>query len=267
MPLTVTFDTNTLDSVVWPETAQSRTGTSGAEIQAAIKAGHIQGFFSETLVTLEGIPTKSRDTPEGNRKKDRPAVLGSSQLVSSSSFESENSITIKLAFQQNRDPFDAKFSERIQAARSLGIRALMVPRLLGSGVCANDDDGTFFEPIGDLEQFVARAVHLRSEIGARGIGHAAAIKLGLDRLSQPGLWYEGLLHASRNKVKEAVAEWADGDSLVAHYGYAIDLFCSRDCGKNAGKASVLHPGNRQWLSEEYGIQFVTLAELAKRATT
>jgi hypothetical protein len=139
-----------------------------------------------------------------------------------------------------------------------------VPRLLGSGVCAKDDDGTFFEPIGDLEQFVARAVRLRSEIGARGIGHAAAIKLGLDDLSQPGLWYEGLRHASRNKVKEAVAEWADGDSPVAHYGYGIELFCSRDCGKNAGKAFVLHPDNRRWLSEEFGIQFVTLADLTKR---
>ena len=214
------------------------------------------GFFSETLVTIEGIQTK-----------DRPTVLSSSRLVSSSSSENKNSITLKLAFQQDRNPPEPRFSGRIQAARSLGMRALMVPRLLGSGVCAKDDDGTFFEPIGDLEQFLARAVRLRSEIGARDIGHAVAIKLGLDGLSQPGLWYEGRRHASRNKVKEAVAEWADGDSLVAHYGYGIDLFCSRDCGKNAGKASVLHPDNRQWLSEEYGIQFVTLAELAKRVTT
>ena len=37
MPLTVTFDTNTLNSVVWPETAQRGTETSGAKIQAAIE--------------------------------------------------------------------------------------------------------------------------------------------------------------------------------------------------------------------------------------
>ena len=296
MPLTVTFDTNALADVVSPETSQHPTNPAdAARVRAAVQAGSIRGFFSETLVTIEGIETK-----------DRRAVLSSSRLVSSSSSENKNSITLKLAFQQDRNPPELRFSGRIQTARSLGMRALMVPRLLGSGVSAKDDDGTFFEPIGDLEQFVARAVRLRSEIGARGIGHAVAMKLGLDGLSQrqvdggeaqegerpsveafpilgeppaaakpgegafddpaPGLWYEGLRHASRNKVKEAVAEWADGDSLVAHYGYGIDLFCSRDWGKNAGK-NVLHPDNRQWLSEEYGIQFVTLAELAKSVTT
>jgi hypothetical protein len=254
MPLTVTFDTNALADVISPETSQHPTDPADATwVRGAVLAGSIRGFFSETLITIEGIKTK-----------DRAAVLSSARLVSSSSSDSENSITIKVAFQQDRNPSEPRFSERIQAARSLGMRALMVPRLLGSGVCAKDDYGTLFEPVGDLEQFVARGVRLRSEIGARGIGHAVAVKLGLDGLSQPGFWYQGLRHASRNKVKEAVAEWADGDSLAAHYGYGIDLFCTRDCAKKAGKVSVLHPDNRRWLSEEFGIQFVTLAELAER---
>jgi hypothetical protein len=84
-----------------------------ARVQAAVQTGSIRGFFSETLVTIEGIQTK-----------DRPAVLSSSRLVSSSSSaENENSITIKLAFQQDRNPPEPRFSERIQTARSLGMRA------------------------------------------------------------------------------------------------------------------------------------------------
>jgi hypothetical protein len=45
----------------------------------------------------------------------------------------------------------------------------------------------------------------------------------------------------------------------------IDRFCSRDFWQNAGKESVLHPDNRRWLSEAFGIQFVTLPELAEMA--
>ena len=62
-----------------------------------------------------------------------------------------------------------------------------------------------------------------------------------------------------------VREWADGDSIAAHYGFGIDLFCTADCGKNARGPSVLDSDNRKWLREEFGIQFVTLDEIAARA--
>ncbi len=148
------------------------------------------------------------------------------------------------------------------------MRALMVPRS-PDGVCAKDDDGTLFEPPGDLEQFVAKAVHLRSEIGARDIGCAVAIKLGLQLSARDGVsewWYYGLkrakdIHECR-QVERAVSEWADGDSIAAHCGYGIDLFCSKDFGKGASVPLVLDCANRKWLSEEFGIRFVTLRELA-----
>jgi len=94
---------------------------------------------------------------------------------------------------------------------------------------------------------------------------------GLRRLrrrdtSQPTLWFQGLRRAKSNgerqKVAKAVAEWADGDSVAAHYGYGIKLFCSEDFGSGASKASVLDPDNRAWLTGTFGIQFVTMAQLA-----
>jgi len=39
-------------------------------------------------------------------------------------------------------------------------------------------------------------------------------------------------------------------------------FCSKDFGKGASGPSVLDCANRKWLSEEFGIRFVTLRELA-----
>lgn len=261
MPLTVTFDTGTLSDVLRPDKPQPPTNpTDAARVRDAIEVGDIQGFFSETLITLEGI-----------QKKDRARVLGSSRLVSSSSSESRNKITITLAFQQDREPLPPEFSNRIQVARDFGMRALMVPRSLGVGVCAKDDDGTLFKPIANLEQFVARATHLESQIGARSVGRAAAVLLRLefsarDGMSGQELWLQGLGRAKTDKemekVARAAAEWADGASVAAHYGYGVDLFCTRDFGKNASGHSILNLTNRKWLTDAYGIHFVTLAELA-----
>jgi hypothetical protein len=68
--------------------------------------------------------------------------------------------------------------------------------------------------------------------------------------------------AEQGKINRALAEWADGDSIAAHYGYSNDLFCTEDFGKGASTASALDDANRKWLSETFAIQFVTLAELA-----
>ena len=112
---------------------------------------------------------------------------------------------------------------------------------------------------------------LATEIGARGVGHARAQLLGVSLsegagVCQPEFWYQGLLRtegsAERKQVNEAVAECADGDSIAAHYGHGIDLFCTEDFGKSARGASVLDACNRKWLSDTFGIRFVTLAELA-----
>ena len=52
MPLTVTFDTNTLDSVVVPDRAQRESGASGVVVRNAIQNGRIEGSFSERLIPL-----------------------------------------------------------------------------------------------------------------------------------------------------------------------------------------------------------------------
>jgi hypothetical protein len=113
MPSTVTFDTNALASVVAPETAQRDTGISGAAVRAAIQAGHIQGFFSETLITLEGI-----------ENKDRAELLGKTQVVSDISASDGDSITIAVGVQHFRRPLNPRFAARIEGARARSACAL-----------------------------------------------------------------------------------------------------------------------------------------------
>ena len=66
----------------------------------------------------------------------------------------------------------------------------------------------------------------------------------------------------RRRAARAIAEWADGDSVAAHHGYANDLFCTQDRATKAGRYSVMHPAQRGWLRRVYAVEFVTIAELA-----
>ena len=64
----------------------------------------------------------------------------------------------------------------------------------------------------------------------------------------------------------AFSEWADGDSIAAHIAYGLDIFCSDDVGNSNSISSVLDNANRAWLSETYGVRFMTLEELANSLT-
>jgi hypothetical protein len=110
---------------------------------------------------------------------------------------------------------------------------------------------------------------LRQRVIAFKAHYDAAQVLGLQLSTRSGafeFWFQGFGRAEDGAESKAVMavvkEWADGDSIAAHYGYGMDLFCSDDCGKSASSPSILDQTNRQWLSERFGIRFVTLAQLS-----
>ena len=265
MTLTVTFDTNTLASVISPETAQRETGTSGAVVRAAIQAGDIQGFFSETLITLEGI-----------ENKDRPEILGKTRVVTETSSPSKNTINITVGVRHFRKPLHPRFSERVQGALALGMQPLRAAARIG-GIHLQGDTPPLFEPEGGITALVRcmdKVNSMTTEIAKHGVGQAIAVELGVEfskrtGISTPELFLQGLGRAAnkseRERVAAAICEWADGDSVAAHYGFGVELFCSEDFRKSASGPSVLDDDNRKWLREEFGIRFVTLAELAARA--
>jgi hypothetical protein len=259
----VTFDTNTLDRAARPERfPKDPRQAEYVKVHSALAAGTLRGYFSETLVTLEGI-----------ENKDRVNVLGSTRLESQTQATGNNAITISLSVQQDRNPLPAEFPRRIQAAQKLGMRGLRGPARIG-WVRVRDDHGTFFGPEDDvleLAKLLDKANDVATAIQRRGLGYAAAARLGLQFSARDGAtgewWFQGLRRAryeiERRKVQKAVAEWADADSIAAHVGYGIDMFCSEDMGKSAGgESSVLEESNRAWLTSTFGLKFVGLAELA-----
>jgi hypothetical protein len=158
----------------------------------------------------------------------------------------------------------------IEDIEAMGMRALRAPARM-CGIRARVGQVKFFEPhatIAELAACMDRVNSLATEIGYHGVGYAVPVKLGLEKLTpeeiaKPTLWFAGLPRVDgTKKVKEAIAEWADGDAVAAHYGYGMDLFCTRDYGKSKRDPSVLDENNRAWLQNEYGVKFASLIELA-----
>jgi hypothetical protein len=220
--LRVTFDTNTLDPITQPELA----GPMRADcmiIHEFLRAKRLQGFFCETVLTVEG-----------GQQSPRPDTVA-----------------------------------RVRRALDLGLRILSAPRCPGGAPIDALDGGLYAKevnPLARLERYEA----ISAAIESRGLGFARVLKVAPSRSHGPGS-PSGLASVDRasspgdmTKVARAVAEWADGDSVAAHYGYGNDLFCTQDRAARAGRYSVMHPAQRSWLHRVYGVEFVSIAELAAR---
>jgi hypothetical protein len=266
-PLRVTFDSNTYRQVV---TRPSYTGADPNRpklwardaplgdlqiIHDALKGGRICGYLSETVVTLEGV-----------ENKDRVNVFGGRHLVRQARTSGDGAITIPLGLNQDRKPLNPGTSKWIDAARNDGMRFMMAGSrwFSGAGHLAEHRYTPELAARMDKVNAVARAIQ------ACGVGYASAVCLGNKFNARAfcvgKLWFQGFQHAQsteEREVKDAIKEWADGDSVAAHVGYGNDLFCSLDQGgKTGGKPSVLDKQHKAWLSAEYGVKFATLSSLA-----
>jgi hypothetical protein len=261
MFLTVTFDTNTFDKVSRPTLyPKDPDHAAMVEVHEALKRGDIRGLVCDTGLTLEGIGIDDRSTVFGGT-----TTRGSFGQVSEDTFL----ITIRTE-QPDRPPVHPKQAERFREAFALGMRLLGAPRL---GMPRAEEQFYAVEESEQIGRRLDRHGALASEIEKRGLGSARANALAT-RLAggavRVGPWFQSLGNArdvhERRKAARAVAEWADGDAIAAHYAYGNDFFCTRDAGKGEnkrGEPAILDPGNRVWLTADYGIEFVTITELAK----
>jgi hypothetical protein len=81
------------------------------------------------------------------------------------------------------------------------------------------------------------------------------------------IWYQGLALCKdireSKQVVEAIAEWADGESVIRHIGYGNNYFCTSDKGNSTKGASIFDDYHRKWLECEFGVKFVTPKELSE----
>ncbi|RCS29498.1 hypothetical protein DEO45_09985 [Rhodanobacter denitrificans] len=229
------------------------------------------------MLTIEGIMNRDRaavyesttltavrETSKTTKNADLPEEIRS--FVGDSDLETH---TIKLiANQSARQEVHPEVKARIKAAHGLGVRALKaVPRVGAYRI--DDPDGTFYLDNGvdeDLALWVDKAQEVTASIEAKGLGMAQLMKLGLGLAGDPqGAWFSALTKAKdiheQREIERAFAEWADADSIASHIAYGIDVFCSNDMGNSNATNSILDVENRAWLTQTYGVQFMSFDDL------
>lgn len=278
--LRVTFDTNVLDLACRPERfPKDCRKPLMKKVHAALAVGEIEGFYSVTMLTIEGIMRRNRaevfaDTrmvmqPERRqiiKNADLPAEIR--EMVGSQDLE-----TILLEYQVDqpeRKPLPSEVVARMNAAKAMGFKVLQDVRRIGAFYLKDPTEEYYLEPVKgpDLEAWIARANDIARAIEARGIGFAQVKSLGegMAASDPEAAWFRCLDRATdihkRREVERAFNEWADGDSVAAHAAYDLDVFCSDDVGKSNVTKSVLDSHNRAWLTKTYGVRFMTFKDLA-----
>jgi hypothetical protein len=185
-----------------------------------------------------------------------------------------------MGIKMEKNQLHQKYETPKNAALSLGLRALSGPRKMFDNFLVKDDDGSFYAniPIEELIKYHEKSGEVEVAIAQRcldtgiNVGTNRALKLGLTYLERKQLlnclWYEGLKPDKENEekqksVEKAVSEWADGENIIRHIGYGIDIFCTRDKAKKSGE-SILDAEHQEWLSEQYGVVFCTPSELVTK---
>ncbi len=282
MVLRVTFDTNVLDLACRPERFPKDTRQPHLQkVREALAAGTIEGFYSVTMLTIEGIMRKDRASvfagTQTDSQSETHSVTHNADLPDAirTAVGNADVETVGLNYvveQPDRQPLHPEFMARMNAAQTLGVRVLKgIPRI--GAYSLNDPENKFYLDNGQggaLGAWINKAHGVAGAIESRGLGFAQVKALG-QAIAAGGpaqAWFQALKNAKdiheERAVERAFSEWADGDAIAAHIAYGLDVFCSADVGNSNVTNSVLDPGNRSWLSATYGVKFMTFDDLLTR---
>jgi hypothetical protein len=261
--LKVTFDTNVLTDVVMPDSCKTAYYAACIAAHRGVKSGRIAGYFGESVVTLDVLG-----------KIDKVAMVGGARISSESPSNGPYRVNLSVRTRWESVRINPISVNLISVAQSLGMRALIGPRYLGNSLPAQRGADLLYENL-VFPADIGRANKINEvdlALAQRGLGRSRAVALGVEWSKRDGAsgetWMQGLGRArnetERRTVHRAVNEWADGDAIAAHVGYGNDLFCTHDKGRGSGQQSALHPSNRSWLEAVYGVEIVTVSELADR---
>ncbi len=266
MVIKVTFDTNVFKRVI--DLKEGRDKIHYEKILAAIKSEAIRGYFSDTFVTLEGVMRKHRTKIFGGRKI--------SSFSSLSKFP--NTINITIGASMCKPDIHENHIRTITSLLELGLRGLRGQVYLGDNFSVPSNMDIYeFTAIDELIKFrekmgkVEIAIGNRNQATGKNVSKCRARELGLKWLKRDHrdgeIWYQGLGlcrdECESKQVIEAIAEWADGESIIRHIGYGNNYFCTSDEGKSTKGASIFDSDHRKWLACEFGVKFVTPKELAE----
>ena len=256
----VTFDSNVYRGVVDPSRFPNDPLHQHFDtIHRAVKRGSVMGLLCETITTLEGI-----------RRDDRADYFSAVRSKVEFTEEEQDDGSIRLGFSIGPDDsthpgLPATFGQWLQDAVAIGMRFMRAPRI---GLPRNPTPDSAYLPRPGAES-LDRYHSMARAIESRGVGQNVIERIGVrinQRRRTPNApWFRSLgeyrAASERAEIASAVAEWADGDTVAAHFGYGNDVLCTQDRG-NSTRNSVFNAVNRGWLERQYGISFMSVEAFA-----
>lgn len=251
--ISVTFDSNILETIVDP--LKKINNSDARIIFNFISAKKIIPYISETYATHESIPKKVR----GSFLKNYKAKIETQTLVKS------DQITLNLSIGSDKNsPAVLSDYQKVLVPNliSLGFRFICLSRI-GGFLCPELSDNWYLECDNIREKHNKGFELVRFFEKNHNSGKAFLMQLlqkhNLSKLD----WNKLYELSSDTKIAQAIAEWADLDSIGAHYGYDIDYFCTLDMGRGAGQNSIFSESNKQILLNDFGVKIVSPTELVQ----
>lgn len=248
-PISVTFDSNVIEEIL---DAKKRAGDSERIVFKALQNGIIQGFVAHSYFAHDAI-----------QKDGRIAALCDDVefRIPANPFLYSKGIGLTIE-QTARTKLNEHNKGVLRLLRELNMGVLDFRRKLWPGVetelPTRKIPADFNERVRKVQKVIEEELHcgfyrfrayLKEETGGHGDDFSLIVRLR-DR------------EYSKGAFNAAFAEAADGDALIAHYGYGISYFCTNDRAAKAGGQSVFSQSNRSLLRERLGIRIVCPAELA-----
>lgn len=233
MKIRLTIDTNVFH----------RAMRDDGPLRLKVKAGIVEVFVAETLLTLDGL--------------------------------SKNEKINLLALKHPRYTFN---QSRWDSFIGDGVSFLLCPRNALPRLIGRDADGNEFEytllhkaPEHTYSQEVRQERYfkaLRYIEETLGAGQAWLKTIQSQIIAAGGScdanepWFINVASnvdaLGEGAIRKRFGDWADADALAAHYAYGNAFFCTDDKASGAGGRSVLSRANRERLRRDLGIRIVSL---------
>ena len=240
----VSFDSNAWEAVFAPG------DTAWTSVRAALRSGQVEGFICAAGFRIEAIT-----------KRDRPSYFAQPHTADVQSIGKDGIVWVAtfMGPDNSKHPgLPPVQAEKLRQAAASGIKLMHGDNWLGLPVPAEISDPALYvsEDAEASREREGRQIMASAAIDQRGVGKGAfdAVDGWTDRPRTP---------AEQKDLIRACAEWADGELVAAHIAHRNNLLCTNDRARTAGR-SIFDAGNRAWLAASFGVECLTLDELASR---
>ncbi|ASZ52289.1 MULTISPECIES: hypothetical protein [Vibrio] len=252
----VTFDSNVWENIVSPDSDKPSVYES---LSRDICNNVIEPYFCEIALSLESIFKSDRLSHTSTYK---PKIEVVTEEFDGNHFHGVVGFGPDNDAHPGMHPALAfKYSKAVE----LGFKVITMTNI-GTARAKEIQDKTKvnFSSIDEFWAYADRLNECSKFIESLGCGSSSYHKL-VEHYGIKMSPYKRLAQmASKTEIKKfaaSVAEWADGDSISAHYAFGNDYFCTNDQARNAGSQSVFHSDNLRLVAEKFGVQVISPEEL------